>query len=62
MFVLCRQGNDSQKAVKLLREKFQDITECNMEHDQKSLDVVFKDIAGGLYAWAKHIDSEFPVY
>ena len=26
------------------------------------VDVVFKDIAGGLYAWAKHIDDNFPVY
>ena len=25
-------------------------------------DVVVKDIAGGLYAWAKHIDKDFPVY
>jgi len=25
-------------------------------------DVVVKDIVGGLYAWAKHIDKDFPVY
>jgi len=25
-------------------------------------DVGVKDIAGGLYAWAKHIDKDFPVY
>lgn len=25
-------------------------------------DVVVKDIAGGLYAWANHIDKDFPVY
>ena len=32
-------------------------------HDQNILcDVVVKDIAGGLYAWAKHIDKDFPVY
>ena len=31
--------------------------------DQNILcDVVVKDIAGGLYAWAKHIDKDFPVY
>ena len=50
VFIVCRQGNDSQVAVKLLREKLKD------------LPLSIKDIRGGLKAWAKHIDSTFPVY
>ena len=79
MYVLCKEGNDSQKAVKILREQFyRDYTELltreetssPLQADSKqdtidesrSFDVVFKDIAGGLYAWAQHIDKEFPIY
>lgn len=77
MYILCRQGNDSQRAVQLLREQFgiktkdQSSTEdtgslADGEQDipaeEKSYNVVFKDIAGGLHSWAKHIDKDFPVY
>lgn len=103
MYVLCKQGNDSQKAVQLLREEFcrnnsellsSEVTACPTDSKQDSsakskpsdtkqdipaqsshcdsnqdlpaesnpYDIVFKDIAGGLYAWAKHIDKDFPVY
>ncbi|XP_068731707.1 adenylyltransferase and sulfurtransferase MOCS3-like isoform X1 [Montipora capricornis] len=79
VYVLCKEGNDSQKAVKILREQFyRDYTELltreetssSLQADSKqdtidesrSFDVVFKDIAGGLYAWAQHIDKEFPIY
>ncbi|CAH1779800.1 unnamed protein product, partial [Owenia fusiformis] len=40
VYVVCRAGNDSQKAVVALREKLQ------------GLDVEMKDIKGGLLAWA----------
>ena len=46
--VLCRLGNDSQIAAEALREL------------DLSLDV--KDVIGGLRAWAKYVDPQFPVY
>ena len=50
MFVVCRRGNNSQLAVLKLR------------HILKDQDVVIKDIAGGLTAWAEQVDSQFPIY
>lgn len=50
VYVVCRRGNDSQIAVQKLKNHI------------KSDTIKFKDISGGLYAWAKHIDTEFPVY
>ena len=41
----------------LQTERKQDVQDQNI-----LCDVVVKDIAGGLYAWAKHIDKDFPVY
>ncbi|XP_033212971.1 adenylyltransferase and sulfurtransferase MOCS3 [Belonocnema kinseyi] len=49
VFVLCRRGNDSQKAVRILQ---------NVLPDQLEI----KDIVGGLHAWATKIDLRFPVY
>ncbi|XP_021305053.1 adenylyltransferase and sulfurtransferase MOCS3-2 isoform X2 [Sorghum bicolor] len=47
LVVLCRRGNDSQRAVKLLHEKgFASA----------------KDIIGGLQAWGQDVDPHFPVY
>ncbi|EDO48528.1 predicted protein, partial [Nematostella vectensis] len=46
VYVVCRLGNDSQKAVQILQQKR----------------IVFKDIIGGLAAWARKIDNTFPVY
>ena len=50
VYVICRQGNDSQLATVKLKEKL-------TEH---SVDV--KDIKGGLKAWSKHVDTSFPDY
>jgi len=50
VYVICRRGNDSQRAVKLLQSKFSYL----------SLD--FKDIQGGLHRWATDVDKSFPVY
>jgi adenylyltransferase and sulfurtransferase len=47
LVVLCRRGNDSQRAVQLLREK--GFTSA-------------KDIIGGLQAWGRDVDPDFPVY
>ncbi len=50
VYVVCRRGNDSQRAVKILQDKLKD------------LPVAIKDITGGLTAWAHQIDNDFPVY
>ncbi|KAK3092896.1 hypothetical protein FSP39_008560 [Pinctada imbricata] len=50
VFVVCRRGNDSQTAVKQLRTCL----------DGGRVEV--KDIRGGLHAWAKSIDKDFPTY
>ncbi|XP_035729758.1 adenylyltransferase and sulfurtransferase MOCS3-like [Vespa mandarinia] len=50
VYVLCRRGNDSQKAVKHLQEIFKD-SKLNI-----------KDIIGGIHAWSNKIDSTFPIY
>eukprot|EP00250_Pteridium_aquilinum_P035053 c8531_g1_i1 orf=92-1465(+) len=47
VIVVCRRGNDSQLAVKLLR-------------DNGNPDVV--DIIGGLQSWAEDVDPLFPTY
>ncbi|KAL5008149.1 hypothetical protein ScPMuIL_013730 [Solemya velum] len=52
IIVVCRQGNDSQVAVRKFKELMQD-TDCHF---------VFKDLLGGLTSWAKQIDNTFPVY
>ncbi|CAH3137438.1 unnamed protein product [Porites lobata] len=77
VYVLCKQGNDSQKAVQLLIDKgfcknldnllFNDDPSCVRDSTLDTsaggkLNVTFKDIAGGLQAWATHIDKDFPVY
>ena len=45
MAVVCRKGNDSQRAVELMRQRFK-------------LDAV--DLEGGLLAWSKLADPAFP--
>lgn len=47
-FVVCRLGNDSQIAADALRDVDSSVT--------------VKDLVGGLRAWAKDVDSQFPVY
>ncbi|XP_076633963.1 ubiquitin-like activating enzyme 4 isoform X1 [Colletes latitarsis] len=50
LYVMCRRGNDSQKAVKHFQKM---LNESNLE---------IKDIIGGIHAWSKKIDHTFPVY
>uniref|UniRef100_A0A3P9JGN4 Adenylyltransferase and sulfurtransferase MOCS3 n=1 Tax=Oryzias latipes TaxID=8090 RepID=A0A3P9JGN4_ORYLA len=52
VYVVCKLGNDSQKAVQLLEKM------SGEEVDG----ITVKDIAGGLMAWAKMIDPSFPRY
>ncbi|XP_061599115.1 adenylyltransferase and sulfurtransferase MOCS3 [Cololabis saira] len=52
VYVICKQGNDSQKAVQVLEKM------SGSEVDS----IRVKDICGGLMAWAKKIDPAFPQY
>ena len=47
VYVVCRRGNDSQRAVKYLQEKGYPSA---------------KDIIGGLEGWAQEVDPTFPSY
>ncbi|XP_057485015.1 adenylyltransferase and sulfurtransferase MOCS3-like [Actinidia eriantha] len=47
LYVVCRRGNDSQRAVQLLH---------NMGFTSA------KDIVGGLESWARDVDPNFPTY
>lgn len=47
VYVICRLGNDSQLAVNLLKDR----------GFNKA-----KDVRGGLAAWSKLVDKEFPLY
>ena len=49
-YVVCRLGNDSQIAADALR---------SARPDPGS---VIKDLVGGLHAWSRDVDPEFPVY
>lgn len=46
---LCRRGNDSQKAVLVAREALKEVNKV-------------VDVVGGLHAWARDVDKNFPVY
>lgn len=50
VFVVCRRGNDSQRAVRLLQSKFAELS------------IEIKDIKGGLHQWSKEVDPAFPLY
>ncbi|XP_026165478.1 adenylyltransferase and sulfurtransferase MOCS3 isoform X2 [Mastacembelus armatus] len=52
VYVICKLGNDSQKAVQVLEKM------SGSEMDS----ITVKDICGGLMAWAKRIDPTFPQY
>uniref|UniRef100_A0A672IPG2 Adenylyltransferase and sulfurtransferase MOCS3 n=1 Tax=Salarias fasciatus TaxID=181472 RepID=A0A672IPG2_SALFA len=52
VYVICKQGNDSQKAVQLLEK----MSGSELDH------VTVKDISGGLMAWARTVDPTFPQY
>ena len=49
-YVVCRLGNDSQIAAEALRGARQDSA------------IVIKDLVGGLRAWSRDVDPEFPLY
>ncbi|KAJ3817615.1 hypothetical protein EV361DRAFT_807103 [Lentinula raphanica] len=51
-YIICRLGNDSQIAAEALRE-----FKVNDGHDR-----IVKDVIGGLRAWSRDVDPQFPVY
>uniref|UniRef100_A0A8D8MF05 Adenylyltransferase and sulfurtransferase MOCS3 homolog n=1 Tax=Culex pipiens TaxID=7175 RepID=A0A8D8MF05_CULPI len=51
VFVVCRRGNDSQLAVRHLAPLFK----------ERGLPTP-RDIVGGLHAWTRNVDKEFPIY
>ncbi|KAM5194653.1 adenylyltransferase and sulfurtransferase MOCS3 [Mantella aurantiaca] len=52
LIVICKLGNDSQKAVKILQQVA----------GERVGELMVKDISGGLMAWAEKIDPTFPKY
>ncbi|XP_022832375.1 adenylyltransferase and sulfurtransferase MOCS3 isoform X2 [Spodoptera litura] len=48
---ICRRGNDSQIAAKLVLDRLPEAHRCKV-----------KDMTGGLHAWAEQVDNNFPVY
>uniref|UniRef100_A0A1A7XHZ0 Adenylyltransferase and sulfurtransferase MOCS3 n=1 Tax=Iconisemion striatum TaxID=60296 RepID=A0A1A7XHZ0_9TELE len=52
VYVICKLGNDSQKAVQVLEKMSGSEVES----------IAVKDICGGLMAWAMNIDPKFPQY
>ncbi|TKR77559.1 hypothetical protein L596_018507 [Steinernema carpocapsae] len=50
IYVVCRRGNDSQRAVADLREAFE------------GKNVKFTDLIGGYTTWAAEVDESFPIY
>jgi len=48
IYIICRRGNDSQEGVREVKNFLPD------------LDVF--DVVGGLHAWAKNVDNDFPMY
>jgi len=48
VYMICRRGNDSQEGV--------------MEVKKLLPEVEVFDIIGGLHAWAKTVDNDFPIY
>lgn len=46
VYVICRLGNDSQLAVKILEEH----------------GIGAKDVVGGLHEWSNRVDTDFPTY
>lgn len=50
LYLLCRRGNDSQKAAQYLKKIFTEDT------------IKVRDIIGGIHAWSNKIDQKFPKY
>lgn len=64
MYVVCRQGNDSQLAVELLRKQGEELDREGEEEGASKMAerVIIRDIVGGLNEWTESIDPLFPKY
>ena len=60
--LVCRRGNDSQIASRLLREKLLDDSDKISGICKNNRRFIIQDIIGGLYSWSRKIDSDFPIY
>ncbi|KAI0243681.1 hypothetical protein L0F63_002375 [Massospora cicadina] len=58
LFVVCRLGNHSQLAVTLLNQHFYG----NSSPEPLVVPEAILDVVGGLYAWTRQVDDQFPVY
>ncbi|OTF82076.1 adenylyltransferase and sulfurtransferase MOCS3-like protein [Euroglyphus maynei] len=54
IFVMCRRGNASQKAVRELKNRL--VTKIDDEN------IEIKDVIGGISAWSEKIDPELPTF
>lgn len=66
VFVMCRRGNASQKAVRIIKDRLslqeQEQKTVRME-DSSSLDEQdVRDIIGGITAWSEEVDPSLPTY
>ncbi|XP_063991010.1 adenylyltransferase and sulfurtransferase MOCS3 [Diachasmimorpha longicaudata] len=50
VLIICRRGNDSQRAVELLKASLNDTSKK------------IKDVIGGIHAWTHEVDATFPIY
>lgn len=51
---ICKKGNDSQIAARALRKR--------SKEDEKGGEGRIRDVRGGLIAWSKEVDHQFPLY
>jgi adenylyltransferase/sulfurtransferase len=56
IYFLCRRGNDSLVSALALRDALEDVDPEN-ERGWR-----IRDVIGGVRAWSKDVDPEFPVY
>jgi len=48
IYMICRRGNDSQEGVREVKKLLPEVNAF--------------DIVGGLHAWAKTVNNDFPIY
>jgi rhodanese-related sulfurtransferase len=61
---VCRRGNDSQVAVRMLNEHFSrknSKSGDSLDQSNNKIECI-KDVIGGLQAWSKLVDPSFPRY
>ena len=60
---VCHRGNDSQIATKLIKRRLNDVFNTENSTSETCIkEFIVQDVIGGLHAWAKRIDRNFPIY